>query len=253
MPAQVHPVFTHPPRQDAMIWRYMDFTKFVSMLEHQGLFMSRVDLLGDPFEGSIPESNRGALMRIAQAHGVPLDTLRVSYEMSAFRQQLRREIYVNCWHLSDVESAAMWSLYSKSNEVIAVQSSFMSLFNQIESSDQDPYYVGAIRYIDYQKETINEGNIFWPFVHKRKSFQHECEVRIVHQLRSNHPDFPGEPFKRETPNGFWKPINLERLFSRIFVSPASDPWFLDLVQKVVARYELTTKVFQSDLKASPVF
>lgn len=252
MPAQVHPVFAHPHRSDAMIWRYMDFTKFVSMLEHQGLYLAGADLLGDPFEGSIPEANREIWVNLARTHGLA-NGGEIRDGLSAFRQKLRREIYVNCWHLSDVESAAMWSLYSKSNEVIAVQSSFMTLFNQVESSDDDPHYVGLVQYIDYQKQVMNEGNLFWPFVHKRKSFQHECELRIVYQLRDNVPDYPGAPFERETPKGVWKAINLERLFSRIFVSPTSAPWFFDLVQKVVTRYGLSSEVFQSDLKASPFF
>jgi hypothetical protein len=41
----------------AMIWLYMDFTKYVSMLEHGGLYLRRSDLLGDPFEGSVSQLN----------------------------------------------------------------------------------------------------------------------------------------------------------------------------------------------------
>src|SRR5436190_2077614 len=35
------------------IWRFMDFAKFGAMLEGGGLFFSRSDLLGDPFEASL--------------------------------------------------------------------------------------------------------------------------------------------------------------------------------------------------------
>ena len=46
-----HPTFSPPP-DDAVLWRYMDFTKFVSFLDKSSLFFARADKLGDPFEGA---------------------------------------------------------------------------------------------------------------------------------------------------------------------------------------------------------
>ena len=34
---------------------------------------------------------------------------------------------VNCWHINEHESAAMWDLYLKSNEGIAIQSTYQKL------------------------------------------------------------------------------------------------------------------------------
>ena len=47
-----HPAFS-PPSDDAVLWRYMDFTKFVSLLDRSALFFARADKLNDPFEGSV--------------------------------------------------------------------------------------------------------------------------------------------------------------------------------------------------------
>ena len=44
------------PLDDTVLWRYMDFTKFVSLLEKSALFFPRADKLGDPFEGYWPIS-----------------------------------------------------------------------------------------------------------------------------------------------------------------------------------------------------
>ena len=41
----------NPPSSDAILWRYMDFTKYVSLLEKRALFFARADKLEDPFEG----------------------------------------------------------------------------------------------------------------------------------------------------------------------------------------------------------
>ena len=55
-------VFHAPSPTNAKIWRYMDFTQFVSMLEHGGLFFfCRLDYLQDRFEGSLSRAERGVL------------------------------------------------------------------------------------------------------------------------------------------------------------------------------------------------
>lgn len=52
-----HPTFQAPEDEDVKVWRYMDFTKFVSLLDKRSLYFCRVDKLGDPFEGSLTEMN----------------------------------------------------------------------------------------------------------------------------------------------------------------------------------------------------
>ena len=47
-----------PPSPDATLWRYMDFTKFASVLEKQSLFFARANELEDPFEGYLPYLTR---------------------------------------------------------------------------------------------------------------------------------------------------------------------------------------------------
>jgi hypothetical protein len=42
-----HRVFQKPEDENAKIWRYMDFTKFVSLLDTKSLYFTRVDRLGD--------------------------------------------------------------------------------------------------------------------------------------------------------------------------------------------------------------
>ncbi len=49
-----HPCF-NTPSDDTKIWRYMDFTKFVNLLDTKSLFFVRSDKFDDPFEGLYPE------------------------------------------------------------------------------------------------------------------------------------------------------------------------------------------------------
>jgi len=56
-----HEVFTFPPDDLVKIWRYMDFTKFVSLLEKRSLYFPRIDQLEDTFEYAIPVRTQKAL------------------------------------------------------------------------------------------------------------------------------------------------------------------------------------------------
>ncbi len=57
--------------KDAVIWRYMSFTKFVALLAQRGLFFPRAARLGDRLEGSRPRPNLDQLRAMAEAwsHG----------------------------------------------------------------------------------------------------------------------------------------------------------------------------------------
>jgi hypothetical protein len=47
--------YKYPEDRNQKIWRYMDFTKFVAMLDDQALFFPRVSLLSDSYEGSVSQ------------------------------------------------------------------------------------------------------------------------------------------------------------------------------------------------------
>jgi hypothetical protein len=52
----VHPAFPQPNDPSIVIWRYMDAPKFEWLINCGRLFMASADRLGDPLEGSTPES-----------------------------------------------------------------------------------------------------------------------------------------------------------------------------------------------------
>lgn len=123
MPALTHYVFVHPSNAETKLWRYMDFTKYVSMLEHQGLFLCRSDLIGDPFEGSIPKKSKEAFETVVKESLQNAPNARPDATIqgiSNFRKALRQDIYLNCWHANECESAAMWNLYSRTGNAIAI-------------------------------------------------------------------------------------------------------------------------------------
>src|SRR6266508_4267274 len=56
--------FRHAPNPTIKVWPYLQFWKFVSTLETQGLFFTRLDRLGDPWaSGSESEPSKGCRWR----------------------------------------------------------------------------------------------------------------------------------------------------------------------------------------------
>jgi len=49
-----HRCFPQPPDTAVRVWRYMDLAKLVWTLVNRKLWLSRIDLLQDPHEGSTP-------------------------------------------------------------------------------------------------------------------------------------------------------------------------------------------------------
>jgi hypothetical protein len=253
------PAFQQPDNLDARVWRYMDFFKFVSLLQKSALYFARADKLDDPFEGSYPKINVSARMSfLAETLGFPSPEARTNAikEGEFFNKQWRRYIAINCWHLNDhesVESAAMWQLYTKSNNGIAVQSTYRHLRDAFEVTTEK-VFLGIVKYVDYEHGVISPG-IFTPFVHKRKSFQHENEVRAaILKWPEAHPARSGLDFNLETiSHGVAVDINIHVLVRNIYVAPGTPEWIVDTVRSVVEHYGYNFPVMPSDLDQQPVY
>lgn len=237
-----HPSFREP---GAQIWRYMDFTKFVSMLDSRALFFSRLDKLGDRFEGTVSEPTLDA---IRASYVGPPEAVNKLVEMFGKRTPdlMRQTLFVNCWHANAFESDAMWKIYVKGNG-IAVQSTFQRLKRSLSTATQT-LFAGEVEYIDFRRAAMDVGIAFTPALHKKKSFEHEKEVRAVWwdtasvQLINQTGSHPA-PDKRGVPVA----ADLNVLIENVYVAPNADPWFVALVDSVLAKYGLNVKAIPSDL------
>jgi len=241
-----HMCFIQPEDQNALVWRYMDFTKFFSVVSTGSLFLCRADLLGDPFEGSFSKANIKLRHGVYKLPKAQLD--KMQQQMANIAKGTRQWTYINCWHLSEYESAAMWRLYAKSNEAVAIQTTYKNLTDSLP----DNVYIGLVQYIDYEKDWLPEGNIFFPFMHKRKSFAHEREVRIVRQ------DLPtsqrGIDVGRSNDlKGISVNTDLNLLIEKVYVAPTVPNWYFNLVEEVLKKYEINKKVYSSRLDEEPVY
>lgn len=244
-----HELFLQPRDENGSVWRFMDFTKFVAMLDTQTLFFSRADRLGDPFEGSWPKRNVEA--RAIPPEDLPAEQrdmyLREVRSLSSVAKRLCAHVAVNCWHMGEHESAAMWKLYLSGNEGVAVRSTYARLRDCL--IDDEKVMLGVVTYVDYEQEHIDGGNLLSPYISKRKSFEHEREVRGVvvkwpTEWRDPQPTMD---------HGLAVRVDLQRLVERVYVAPTTQRWFLDLVNAVVRRYGYDFDVHRSRLDDEPLY
>ncbi len=155
---------------------------------------------------------------------------------------------INCWHMNEHESAAMWKLYSSSDEAVCVQSTYRRLRVCLPTF----VYVGEVNYIDYETQGFSVHNGFNFIMHKRLSFAHERELRAIFWEMDGSPE--AAPYKgRITPNGWTIEADLTAMIEQVYVSPAAEPWFAELVQSMTSKCGFTFPVRQSSLAAAPLY
>jgi len=226
------------PNNDVKIWRYMDFEKFEDLLESKCLHFCRGDIFrkNDTFEGSyLPSELLKSVDRsIAQQ----------------FTNQIRAcepPVTVNCWHINEHESMAMWSLYSDKHKGIAIQSTFNRLVDAFNNFP-DNVYIGKIRYIDHNSEQFKDDciDIFEPFMTKRKCFEYERELRAIIWETGNST-------KRVNGGNVLAHVNLNCLVETLYVAPEAPSHIMDLVKSIAIKYNFSATVVKSQLYEEPPY
>ncbi|MBT2196651.1 hypothetical protein KLI54_00095 [Bacillus thuringiensis] len=240
------------PNKEQKIWRYMDFTKFMSMLDKGEIYFTRSDQFTDKFEGTFPKANRE--LRPLVYKGI----VNPKYQENFFAAQdkmmklYRGFVTINCWHMNDYESAAMWELYLKSSEGIAIQSNVGRLIESFELCPKEIHF-GKVKYADFNKKVIDMDHPMDLFVYKRKSFEHEREIRAIHKLpfikaEEGWIDDEAEPLVK---HGLGLPCDISVLIDRVYISPTAPSWFEELVRSMCDKFNLKDRVFKSELSELP--
>ena len=205
------------------------------------LYLTRLDLLDDPHEGSYPKVN--------------CDRIYAKYSPEDRKKKLesnlriRKSLFINCWRYGNHESEAMWKLYCPNNEGVAIQTTYQKLRDSLNDKSE---YLGLITYLDYETDEFKYGNILYPAMHKRKAFEHENEIRIVkvdtrYWADKLPPDLPPPP------GGLTSDWDLEKFCYAIYVNPYAPTWYHDTVKELLTKLNLKTTLKWSKLKTSPFY
>jgi hypothetical protein len=234
----------NPPLARRTMWRHMSLGKFVSLLETGGLWFSCITELEDRFEGSptVPSAARRSLTsRSLENFGAP-DSVQERYSVDYF-QNLRSQVYVNCWYASRYESLAQWQWASRSGDAIAIRTRIGRLRDALMTADR--IYTGSVLYLDYRLEEIPTSNPLAAFFCKRKSFFYEREVRLL-VARTR----PGDV---RPAAGIGVPVDLKRLIMDVVVAPRSPSFYMQAVAALVRKYGLAARVRTSTLDVDPIW
>jgi len=213
----------------------MAFPAFVSLLQRRELFFPKSATLAerDRYEGKYSKAVLADLAaRYRPRHDrnphPDGDTFARSIE-----QKNRNTRVVNCWHLSEVESAAMWKLYG-GERGLAIQTTLGRLKASF-APDERPIYFYEVEYLDFSGST--EPTLpFHSGYAKRKSFAHERELRACTFVEEGDASL-----------GAFIAIDLESLIDGVFVAPECEPWIRDVVEGVMNAYGVHKQVIRSSL------
>jgi hypothetical protein len=240
------------PKEDYRINKYLDIEKFLSMIQDNSLFFSRIDKLEDKYEGISPILNfeqRVNSYKFINSFGDhenrPTDEDKMNkYAKASFNQekQSRKFTCINCWNKGENESNALWKIYTDSGKGVLIKSSISKIFKAFEISDEK-IWISEINYIDRKTERISEGNIITPIINKSIAYNYEDEVRLIYDLKDKK-----YWSKAKNKNGIKIKININELIDEIVISPFMEEWYFEIISNLLNKYELKFRITQSEFK-----
>jgi restriction endonuclease len=150
----------------------------------------------------------------------------------------RQRTFITCWHRNQEESDAMWQIYSRRNQyMLAIKTSVERLDRALgDDSDNE---IGEVNYIDYRTFSPAIGQQFW---YKRRSFQHEQEIRVII-----------ETLDSLDAAGLLEHVKLDLLIEKIVLGPDTPGWFERLVKSITLKYNQNLDICHSEMNAEPYF
>jgi hypothetical protein len=246
-----HRLLITPP-DDTKLWRYLDLSHFLWLLVNRSLYFANVLEFSDKWEGHLSASTIEWIKRWVQetlsGHFPPPELSEnqqgVIAVLAESMKAIQRKYGVCCWHKNQVESVAMWKLYTEGKDGVALQTTIGRL-KECLSEEARPIYVASVRYgYEAIEGASDEPDLLLPIATKRRSFEHESEVRLILEVVSDL-----EP--ATSLSGTVVGIDLNTLIEKIVVSPDYPDWAIPSLQASVNAAGLAVQVEKSDLLRSP--
>lgn len=243
-PSACNNELVQPENIEIDAWRYLDTAKFVSLLLFRALPLIRIDRFDDKFEGLYTRRLPSELAEIVKANGMDPSVITEQINsMTRSAEESRRYVFASCWCLQDHESEAMWRIYCKGGDGIAIVLPYNKLCNSVSNTPKT--YSGSVKYIDFDNQLIRQANPVKRAMYKRREFAHEHEARVLHYD-------PGLRDRQEPlPEAILLPWDAAKLVERIVISPYAPAWYFDSVCEFVKRISpnLVDRIKRSSMNA----
>ena len=241
---------------DDIVWRYLTFSKFISMLAFNALWFPKLKVLQDNFEGTLPQM---AYQTIQNSHGkwekhFPLEQHEQIDNMTNDNIDDGKELtLVNCWFYSPKECNKMWEEYVASTEGVAIKSTVNKLATYI-GVEPEFSYLGQVKYVDFatydQSGYLSNQATERAFL-KSEHLAHEKEIRIT-TLSIKTPScvsMEGKPYAQNElegkksnnfeNDGLYIQIMFSKLVDEVVLAPNASKWFELTVKRIIEMSKLT--------------
>jgi hypothetical protein len=155
----------------------------------------------------------------------------------------------------------MWADYGVSAEAVAVKSTIGRLAKHIFVPREDTVsHLGAVSYVDHETHEMSTYEAHQAIERaflKDKAFGHESEIRLVTMnfktvccaSPEGHPYTPEQVSGAKMNNfenpGLYVGVDLTQLITEVIVCPGAQPWFRNLVRRLLELHGLPISVTSS--------
>lgn len=260
------------PPDDTPLWRYLDFARFLALLDSASLWFARADTFSDQYELAVPAADmaaarqgaasiladnrtrEGVVRYLAATAGRAAGELVALPDSELAGLLLRfadRALHISCWQEDQDESAGMWDSFVQGDEGVAVVTTVAALRDVLDAgSGNRDVFLGRVAYLDYRAGSWGAFHPFAPAFHKRRLFRQEQEVRAV-MVWPSYRDLADGIIGTPAAAGIAVPVDLSRLIQGIVIAPGASSWLSALVSSILHRYGLSTVPVSSELSRGP--
>lgn len=166
----------------------MTYDKFADLIQSRKLYCRRLNRLADGLEALLSAGNSRQKTPVMQAVHSGYNIRENSDQVILQSELLRRNYFVNCWHINHSESKTMWRLYAPPPDSVVVVSTAGMLNSYAHCMDRRLAWavVSKVRYVDWNHPRTDW--LSWgPALFKDLPYRIEQEIRLVvfHQTNDN--------------------------------------------------------------------
>lgn len=207
-----------PVKDTTVIWRFMDYEKFLHLLVEQSLYFARPDQFEDKNEGMLGMND------IYDMAFTSFNRESVQKSLEEYRKSIE-DVGVSCWYCRKKESLPMWKLYASGKLGIAMKTTVGKLKASLYKLEEE-FYLGRIDYSEKKYKGIKDQTRLDRLFTKDLFYKAEDELRVVVQLDSN---------KNKEERQFI-PIDLLNLVDKIVISPYASSSTYRVICDIVQKY-----------------
>lgn len=220
------------PDPDAVLWRYMDTPRFLSMLTSNALWFTRADQFDDQYEGARLPADRSE--KHPDLSSIRPELIPVQQGLADVGAILRRQHFMTCWHQNPEESAAMWRAYARRGDAVAVTTTPARLEQALQTAA--PTIHGGL--VEYKSPHMWDLPSPWVrrFFRKRTSFNYETEYRLVFSRNLYADQSDTDLNVSSSALGTPLPVSMQDVIASVHVGPREPAWFYESINALVQKY-----------------